>query len=85
MFYILSLFWLLSISGLLTIVFNRKFEMVLTLSMILGTLMLYPFGYINHISYGYYLSWLFVLLRHEVVSASESDKTATNIFFIFLE
>lgn len=62
MFYILSLFWLLSISGLLTIVFNRKFEMVLTLSMILGTLMLYPFGYINHISYGYYLSWLFVLL-----------------------
>ena len=36
--------------------------MVLTLSMILGTLMLYPFGYINHISYGYYLSWLFVLL-----------------------
>lgn len=62
MFYILSLFWLLSISGLLTIVFNRKFEMALTLSMILGTLMLYPFGYINHISYGYYLSWLFVLL-----------------------
>lgn len=62
MFYILSLFWLLSISGLLTIVFNRKFEMVLTLSMILGTLMLYPFGYINHISYGYYLSWFFVLL-----------------------
>lgn len=62
MFYILSLFWLLSINGLLTIVFNRKFEMVLTLSMILGTLMLYPFGYINHISYGYYLSWLFVLL-----------------------
>lgn len=62
MFYILSLFWLLSISGLLTIVFNRKFEMVLTLSMILGTLMLYPFGYINHISYGYYLSWFVVLL-----------------------
>ena len=62
MFYILSLFWLLSISGLLTLVFNRKFEIVLTLSMILGTLMLYPFGYINHISYGYYLSWLFVLL-----------------------
>lgn len=62
MFYILSLFWLLSISGLLTLVFNRRFEIVLTLSMILGTLMLYPFGYINHISYGYYLSWLFVLL-----------------------
>lgn len=62
MFYILSLFWLLSISGLLTIVFNRKFEIVLTLSMILGTLLLYPFGYINHISYGYYLSWFFVLL-----------------------
>lgn len=62
MYYILSLFWLLSISGLLTLVFNRKFEMVLTLSMILGTLLLYPFGYINHISYGYYLSWLFVLL-----------------------
>ena len=62
MYYILSLFWLLSISGLLTLVFNRKFEIVLTLSMILGTLTLYPFGYINHISYGYYLSWLFVLL-----------------------
>ena len=62
MYYILSLFWLLSISGLLTLVFNRKFEIVLTLSIILGTLMLYPFGYINHISYGYYLSWLFVLL-----------------------
>ena len=62
MFYILSLFWLLSISGLLTLVFNRRFEIVLTLSMILGTLMLYPCGYINHISYGYYLSWLFVLL-----------------------
>ena len=66
MFYILSLFWLLSISGLLTLVFNRRFEIVLTLSMILGTLMLYPFGYINHISYGYYLSWLFVLLFYEV-------------------
>ena len=62
MYYILSLFWLLSISGLLTLVFNRKFEIVLTLSIILGTLMLYPFGYINHISYGYYLSCLFVLL-----------------------
>lgn len=60
MFYLTSIFWLLSISGLLTIVFKRKFEMVITISMIFGTLLLYIFGFIGHISYGYYFSWLFV-------------------------
>ena len=62
MFYLLSLLWLLSVSGLLVIIFKYKFEMVLTLSMIIAALCLYPFGYINHLSYGYYLSWLLVFI-----------------------
>lgn len=60
MFYIASLFWLFSISGLLTILFKKKFEIVTPISMIIGTFLLYAFGFINKISYGYYLSWVFV-------------------------
>lgn len=62
MFYCLSIIWILSFSGLLTIFFKRKFELVATISILLGALIMYPFGYINHLSWGFYLSWIFVVL-----------------------
>ncbi|MDO4499703.1 MAG: hypothetical protein Q4B60_00345 [Erysipelotrichaceae bacterium] len=47
--------------------FKRRFEMVLTISMILGTLLLFFFGFLGHISYGYYFSWVFVTLFYLIV------------------
>ena len=67
MFYFVSLFWILSISGLLVILFKRKFEMVCTISILFGGLILYFFGFINHISYGYYFSYVFVLLFYLIL------------------
>lgn len=67
MFYFLTIIWLLSISGLLTIFFKRRFELVATISIILGALLMYPFGYINHLSWGFYLSCVFVLLFFEII------------------
>ena len=78
MFYFVSLFWILSISGLLVILFKRKFEMVCTISILFGGLILYFFGFINHISYGYYFSYVFVLLFYLILIKwfvkRESDK-----------
>ncbi len=78
MFYFLSLFWILSISGLLTIVFKRKFEMVCTISILFGALILYFFGFISHISWGFYLSFVFVLLFYLIIGKwfikKEKDK-----------
>lgn len=67
MFYFLSLFWILSITGLLVILFKKKFEMLGCISLILGTLILYLFGFINHISYGFYFTWLIVFLFHAIL------------------
>ena len=67
MFYFLSLFWILSISGLLTIVFKRKFEMVCTISILFGALILYLFGFISHISWGFYFTFVFVLLFYLII------------------
>ena len=67
MFYFLSLFWILSISGLLTIVFKRKFEMVCTISILFGALILYFFGFISHISWGFYFTFVFVLLFYLII------------------
>ena len=67
MFYFLSLFWTLSISGLLTIVFKRKFEMVCTISILFGALILYFFGFISHISWGFYFTFVFVLLFYLII------------------
>ena len=67
MFYFLSLFWILSISGLLTIVFKRKFEMVCTISILFGALILYFFGFINHIRIGFYITFVFVLLFYAIL------------------
>ena len=67
MFYFLSLFWILSISGLLTIVFKRKFEMVCTISILFGALVLYFFGFINHIRIGFYITFVFVLLFYAIL------------------
>ncbi len=78
MFYCLSLFWIISISGLLTIVFKRKFEMVCTISILFGVLLLYFFGFVNHISWGFYLSFVFVLLFYLIIGKwffkKEKDK-----------
>lgn len=67
MFYISCLFWILSITGLLVILFKKKFEMLTCISLILGTLILYLFGFINHISYGFYLTWVFALLFYLIL------------------
>ena len=67
MFYFLSLFWILSISGLLTILFKRKFEMVCTISILFGALILYFFGFINHIRIGFYCSFIFVLMFYLIL------------------
>ena len=67
MFYFLSLFWILSISGLLTIVFKRKFEMVCTISILFDALILYFFGFISHISWGFYFTFVFVLLFYLII------------------
>lgn len=62
MFYLLSLIWILSISGLLVIVLKKKFGFICTITFLLGSLLLYLFGFINQIKLGFYTSWLFVLL-----------------------
>ena len=67
MFYFLSLFWILSISGLLTIVFKRKFEMVCTISILFGALILYFFGFVSHISWGFYFTFVFVLFFYLII------------------
>ena len=67
MFYFLSLFWILSISGLLTIVFKRKFEMVCTISILFGALILYFFGFASHISWGFYFTFVFVLFFYLII------------------
>ncbi len=67
MFYFLSLFWILSISGLLVILFKRKFEMVCTISILFGALILYFFGFINHIRYGFYFTFIFALLFYLIL------------------
>lgn len=62
MFYLLSLIWILSISGLLVIVLKKKFGFVCTITFLLGSLILYLFGFINRIRWGFYLTWIFVFL-----------------------
>ena len=67
MFYFLSLFWLFSLSGLFTLIFKRKFEIVCTLSILFGALILYFFAYINKISYGFYCTFIFVFLFYALL------------------
>ena len=55
---IIGLFWSLSINGLLVLSFRKRFEETIPLTYILGALCLYLFGLLNHISYGYYASYM---------------------------
>lgn len=89
MFYFLSLFWLFSISGLFTLIFKRKFEVVCTLTFLFGALILYFFGFVRHISWGFYFSFVFVLLFYilliKMFVKKENDKLIEfrNNFFGF--
>lgn len=60
MFYIISIFWLLSVSGFLTLTLNKKVESLLPIVFLLSVLILYLFGFLNNIKYGYYCTWIFV-------------------------
>jgi len=60
-FYLLSTLWILSITALLVILTKKRFEVVLPFSFICGTLVLYIFGFINKISWGYCLTWVIAI------------------------
>lgn len=61
MYFLVSLFWILSIAGLFVLVFNKKVEIVLPLVFIIPAFFLYPFGFVSQLHLGYYLTWVFVL------------------------
>ena len=62
MFYLTSIFWMLSISSLLVLLTKRKFENVIPFSYIFGVLILYLFAYFNQLRLGYYVSLIIGLL-----------------------
>lgn len=59
---LVSIIWIYSLTGFGVLLFKKRFEIVLPFSLIFGTLMLYFGGFIKHISYMYYCSYIFVLL-----------------------
>jgi len=81
MFYIVSLFWILSITGLLVLITKRKFETMLPLTFIGGAFLLYIFGFVNHISYGYYSSWLFIIVFFILLIKKKNKKEFVNNYF----
>ncbi|MBR0462273.1 MAG: hypothetical protein IJJ00_06150 [Erysipelotrichaceae bacterium] len=60
MFYILSLIWVFSISGLFVLICRKKFGYVLTPAFVISAFILYLFSFLNQLRVGFYLTWLMV-------------------------
>ncbi len=59
---IFSILWILGFSTIPVYLFKQRFEKVAALSIICGGLFLYIFAFMGHLSYGYYFSWILIVL-----------------------
>lgn len=77
MFYLISLFWILSFTGLLVLLTKKKFGFVCILSFVIETLLIYICCFFNQLRLGYYLSYIgiiifFILLIKTVISKDKN-------------